>query len=296
MYHTLIHNACNSSNIEVLAFLEELRLPFEFISFWCDRLLAQAACTGNLEVIKFFCERRYVSNITHLMNLSIGKGYLNIIKWVCEEEPPATMTWSLNMVLFEAASNEKVDAVKYLLEYINNNHGNKETIKLSKWMFQLKNFEIFKLLYLHTTKGHGRCSQQMLRLVIGYQRLDIIELLYENNKNPMSDPFKRYKPNLFYHIIVSKNLEILQFFIKVRDQICYYSLMIMALKLNRFSMLSYIYSQRNNNNRKQYTDTEIIHFKDKLVLEIQQQKDKLNKSEDVLYLEELFDEIAKSFN
>ncbi|EFA85649.1 hypothetical protein PPL_00878 [Heterostelium album PN500] len=197
---------------------------------------------GFVEGFDYFLTKYEYDDITFAMIIALENNHHGVIQWVCQNRPK-TRKWKLNCILPRAVVSGNIEMIRSLLE-----HG-KQEYPYSVDIIRCNDIEIYKLLYLHRV---SEFKAEILEVILRDVSLPLIEFMYENRSDKSVDPFQFYRANLFYILIEQDSFDKLQFFIKVRESVCYYSLIINAIRFKRSKMLRFIITSRNNENRKRY--------------------------------------------
>ncbi|EFA85647.1 hypothetical protein PPL_00876 [Heterostelium album PN500] len=201
---------------------------------------------GFVEGIDYFLTTYEYVDITFALRKAIEFRHLDVFRIICEKIP--TSIWNFNEILQKAAFTGQREMVECLLD-----HG----IPLYRYgrdIIRCNDIEIYKLLYLYRI---SEFKVEILHNILSNRvSLPLIEFMYENRSDKSVDPFRYYPVDLFYIIIEQDSFDKLQFFIKVRESVCYYTLIITAVRFKRSDMLRFIITSRNNENRKRYRNIE----------------------------------------
>ncbi|EFA85648.1 hypothetical protein PPL_00877 [Heterostelium album PN500] len=184
---------------------------------------------------------KYASQTSELIRTVAKHGFVEgidyfLTKYSYEDIP-------FNVLLQRAVATKHREMVRCLLDHGKPKHA------YGRDIIRCNDIEIYKLLYLHRSREF---KAEILHNILTRISLHFIEFMYENRSDKSVDPFQFYRANLFYILIKQDSFDKLQFFIKVRESVCYYTLIITAVRFERSEMLRFIITSRNNENRKRY--------------------------------------------
>ncbi|KYQ91190.1 hypothetical protein DLAC_08107 [Tieghemostelium lacteum] len=187
----MIHRQVSISNDKDLIKKVASHGHMDSLNFLIQRGISTREClnpairSGNLEMVRYLCERHQLASDINSMNIAAEFGHLEIVKYLHEKRLEGCSIRAMNM----AARNGHLEVVQFL-------HFNRtEGCTLDAYDQAAENGHYHVLKFLHNHRSEMG-SQYTLSKVIRNGHIDIIRFLYENNKDDsFLQPYIKETPN-----------------------------------------------------------------------------------------------------